>query len=92
MRLAYSQEAVADLVRRRAFIAVHDPAAASRIAADLAARIDSLCTFPELGRSIPQAPQPDTVRDFVFGKFVVRYSVHGDALAILRIWHHYESR
>ncbi len=92
MKLAYSQEAVADLVRLRTFIADHDPVAASRIAADLIARIDNLCAFPEIGRSLPMAPQPDTVRDFIFGKYVVRYSVHDDALVILRIWHHYESR
>ena len=33
----------------------------------------------------------DSIRDFIFGKYVVRYTVHGAALVILRIWHHYES-
>lgn len=92
MRLVYSREAVADLVRLRTFIASHDPAAAARIAADLIARIDHLCAFPEMSRSVAEAPQPDTVRDFVFGKHVVRYTVHGSALVVLRIWHHFEDR
>lgn len=92
MRLSYSQEAVADLIRLREFIANHDPAAAARIATDLIARIDQLCAFPEIGRSVPEAPQPETVRDFIFGKYVVRYTLHGNALVILRIWHHFESR
>lgn len=92
MRLVYSQEAVADLVRLRTFVADHDPAAAARIAADLVTRINSLCTFPEMGRSVPQAPDPDAVRDFIFGKYVIRYTVHGAALVVLRIWHHYEGR
>lgn len=92
MRLVYSQEAVADLVRLRAFIATHDPSAAARIAADLIARIDHLCQFPEMGRSAAGAPQPDTVRDFIFGKYVVRYTVHDSALVILHVWHHFESR
>lgn len=92
MRLVYSQEAVADLVRLRAFIANNDPAAAAHIAADLLTRMDSLCSFPEMGRSVSQAPEPDAVRDFIFGKYVVRYTVHGSALVVLRIWHHYESR
>lgn len=92
MRLVYSQEAVTDLGRLRAFIAEHDPAAASRIAADLVSRIDTLCAFPEIGRNIPQAPQPNAVREFIFGHYVLRYSVHSDALVILRIWHHYENR
>ena len=92
MRLTYSQEAVADLVRLRAFISDHDPSAAARSAADLITRIDHLCQFPEMGRSVAEAPQPETVRDFTFGKYVVRYTVHDSALVILRIWHHFESR
>jgi plasmid stabilization system protein ParE len=92
VRLIYSEEAVADLVRLRAFIATHDPSAAARIATDLIARIDHLCHFPEMGRSVPDAPQPDTVRDFIFGRNVVRYTVHDNALVVLRIWHQLESR
>lgn len=92
MRLVYAQEAVADLARLRDFIAEHDPAAASHISADLISRIDTLCAFPETGRSLSEAPQPDSVREFIFGNHVLRYSMHADALAILRIWHHYEDR
>ena len=91
MRLVYSQEAVADLIRLRAFIANNDTAAAARIAADLVARIDNLCKFPEMGHNVSQAPEPDSIRDFIFGKYVVRYTVRGSALVILRIWHHFES-
>ena len=90
MRLVYSQEAVADLARLRDFIADNDPTAAACVAADLIARIDGLCAFPEMGRSISQAPEPDSIRDFIFGKYIVRYTVHGSALVILRIWHHFE--
>ena len=91
MKLVYSQDAVADLARLRDFIANNDPTAAARIAADLVSRINGLCAFPEMGRSVTQAPEPDSIRDFIFGKYVVRYTVHGSALIILRIWHHYES-
>lgn len=92
MRLVYSQEAVADLVRLRAFIAEKDPAAAARVAAELVARIENLCRFPLMGVEVAHAPQPAQVRDMVFGSYVVRYSVHAEALAVLRVWHHYESR
>jgi len=92
MRLVYSQEAVADLVRLRAFIAEKDPAAAARVAAELVARIENLCRFPYLGVEVANAPQPAQVRDMVFGNYVVRYSIHAEALAVLRVWHHYESR
>lgn len=92
MRLVYSEDAVADLVRLRAFIADKDPSAASRIAEALIARVDNLCLFPHMGHGVPQAPQPDIVRDMVFGNYVVRYSAHAEALVVLRTWHHYENR
>lgn len=91
MKLVYSQDAVGDLVRLRAFIAENDQTAAARIAAELVARIDGLRAFPEMGRSVSHAPAPDSVRDFIFGKYVVRYTVHQTALVVLRIWHHYEN-
>ena len=90
MNLVYSQEAIADLTRLRDFIAANDPTAAARVAADLVTRINSLCAFPEMGRSVPEAPTPDSIRDFIFGKYVVRYTVPGTAIVILRIWHHNE--
>lgn len=91
MKLVYSQDAIADLIRLRKFIADNDPTAATRIAADLVTRINGLCTFPEMGRSVSQAPEPDSIRDFIFGKYVVRYMARESTLVILRIWHHYES-
>jgi plasmid stabilization system protein ParE len=90
MRLVYSREAVADLTRLRAFIAENDPSAAARIAAELVTRIDNLCRFPHIGVAVSHAPPPVEVRDMVFGKYRVRYAVHGEAISILRIWHHYE--
>ena len=90
MKLIYSQDAVDDLVRLRGFIASNDPSSADRVAADLVARINSLCPFPEMGRAVSYAPDPNSIRDFVFGKYIVRYTVHDSALVILRIWHHFE--
>lgn len=55
-------------------------------------RVNRLCAFPEMGRSVVEAPEPDSIRDFVFGKYVVRYAVHGEALVVLRVWHHFEAR
>ena len=54
--------------------------------------VEQLRRFPNLGRSVVQAPEAEVVRDMVFGSYVVRYSVHTDAVVILRIWHHYEGR
>ena len=90
MRLAYSREAVADLVRLRTFIAEKNPAAAARVAEELIARIENLLVFPHMGRPVTQAPEPEVVRDMIFGNYIVRYSVHGEALVILRLWHHHK--
>lgn len=92
MKLIYSAEAIQGLIRLREFIAEKNPLAAARIAGELVARIEHLRLFPELGRGVPQAPTPDTIRDFVFGNYVVRYAIHTSAITILRVWHHYENR
>lgn len=90
MRLVYSEEAVGDLVRLRSFIAEKDPSAAAHVAEELMARIENLCLFPHMGVEVGYAPPPAEVRDMVFGNYVVRYSVHAEALVVLRIWHHNE--
>lgn len=92
MKLVYARQAVGDLVRLRAFIAEHGPDAAARVAATLIGRVEQLRHFPHLGVAVEQAPPPAEIRDMVFGNDVVRYSVHQDAIAILRIWHYCEDR
>jgi plasmid stabilization system protein ParE len=92
MKLVYSEEAVADLVRLRAFIAEKDPPAAARVATELMARIENLRLFPTMGRPVESAPDPQAIRDAIFGKYVIRYTTHSEAVVILRIWYHYENR
>lgn len=90
MKLVYSAEAIADLVRLRDFIAAHNPPAAARIAQQLLQRIEHLRKFPLIGVNVAQAPVAGSVKDFVFGNYIVRYAVQSDSLCILRIWHHLE--
>ena len=92
MKLVYSVEAVADLIRLREFIATHDPSAAARVAGELIARMDYLCQFPEMGKSVLQAPEPSILRDAIFGKYIIRYSIHSASIVVLRIWHQFEAR
>lgn len=87
MKLVYTDEAIQDLKRLRDFIAVHNPSAAARIAAELVEKIELLPDFPKIGAPVERAPVPDSVRDMVFGKYVIRYSVHTRAIIILRVWH-----
>jgi toxin ParE1/3/4 len=92
MKLIYSASAVNDLIRLRAFIEEKNSVAAARIADELCRRIESLLQFPEMGRAVALAPEPNTIRDIVFGDYVVRYVPRNEVLIILRVWHHYESR
>ena len=92
MKLIYSAEAVNDLIRLRAFIAEKSPVAAARIAMELVRRIDALKQFPEMGHAVSLAPEPSSIRDMLFGDYVVRYVPRDEVLIILRVWHHYERR
>ena len=91
MKLIYSKDSIQDLIRLREFIAIKNPEAAKRIAAELIARIQQLCVFPTMGCPVELAPTREAIRDFVFGDYIVRYSIHDNALTILRIWHHLEN-
>ena len=90
MKLVYTDEAVEDLKRLREFVAVHNPSAVGRIATELVSKIELLPGFPRMGTPVEMAPVPDSIRDMVFGKYVVRYSVHVSAIIILRVWHELE--
>lgn len=92
MTLVYSAHAVDDLRRLRSFIASNNPESARRIGRELAERLESLPSFPRMGRPVSQAPDPETVRDLVSGDYVVRYSLHETTIVVLRIWHHFEER
>lgn len=92
MRLVYSVEAVADLVRVRELIAANDPASAARISEELVTRLTLVCRFPEMGKSVASAPDPEMVRDAIFGKYVVRYTIHPGSIVVLRIWHQFQDR
>jgi len=90
VKLVYTDEAIEDLKRLREFIAAHNPSAAARVAAELVSKIELLPDFPRMGTPVEMAPVPDSIRDMVFGKYVVRYSVHVSAIIILRVWHELE--
>ena len=92
MNLIYTETAILDLERLRAFIAEKDPAAAERVGAELVARVESLLIFPRMGTRVETAPDPEVVRDFTFGKYVVRYAVREGVVGVLRVWHHFEDK
>ncbi|MFW5718434.1 MAG: type II toxin-antitoxin system RelE/ParE family toxin [Spirochaetota bacterium] len=92
MTLVYSAHAVDDLRHLRSFIAKRNPGSAERMGRELVERLESLPRFPRMGRPASRAPDPETIRDLLFGDYVVRYSLHETTIVVLRIWHHFEER
>ena len=92
MNVRYSREAVHDLRRVREFIEEKNPRAAQKAAAMILTGIARLKEFPLLGTQVDRAPDPQAVRDFVIGNYLVRYLVHEAEIFVLRVWHHREER
>ncbi|VAX12500.1 hypothetical protein MNBD_GAMMA24-227 [hydrothermal vent metagenome] len=92
MKLSYSREAISDLIRLREFIASKNPEAAQKIAKSIKKGIAQLKTFPYLGVEVELAPDPETIRDLIIGKYIARYLILKKYVYILRVWHHKEER
>lgn len=92
MNVVYTKEAIADLKRLREFISAQNPTAAKRIATELIAKIELLPEFPHIGTQVQSVPAPDSIRDIVFGKYIIRYSIHTNIIIILKLWHTLEER
>jgi plasmid stabilization system protein ParE len=90
MKLMFSKAAVEDLVRLRRFIAEHNPEAAGRVSKQLLGGIQKLLYAPQIGRLAVSLP--GEIREFTFGKYLVRYAVTQNQISILRIWHGKEDR
>lgn len=87
MNLSFTPEAVVDLSRLRAFIALKNPIAAQRVAIELLKGIEKLKIFPEIGLKVTRAPQPHLIRDLFVGNYTIRYLIGDNEICILRIWH-----
>jgi plasmid stabilization system protein ParE len=88
-RLRFTASATRDLRRLRDFIAEHDPAAAARVSKRLGRTNRLLRDQPALGKSVEELAE---VRQLVVSDYVVRYTVRGDSVVVLRVWHGRESR
>ena len=88
-RLRFTASATRDLRRLRDFIAEHDAAAAARVSKRLGRTIRLLRDQPALGKSVEELAE---VRQLVVSDYVVRYTVRGDSVVVLRVWHGRESR
>jgi len=89
MTLKFAKEALNDLKRLRQFIADKSPPAAIKYSQKLITAIHKLESHPELGKVLEEEP---SVREFIAGKYVVRYMLKNEFVYILKIWHGREYR
>ena len=70
------------------FIARDNPAAALQLGDVIFQRMDSLRSFPELGRVVPERGEPN-IREIVVGNYrvVYRFRREQKKVEILRVWH-----
>lgn len=74
-----------DLVR---FIAADDPATAERFGNRLVSKVETLASFPRIGRMVPEY-RDDHVRELILTPYRIIYEVddEGFVVTVLRIWH-----
>ena len=89
MKLRFTGRALDDLSRLRSFIAKDNPLAARRIGQALRGSIRHLVDHPQMGEALDA---PAGVRRWVTGPYVVHYTIDGQVLIVLRIWHGREQR
>jgi plasmid stabilization system protein ParE len=82
-RIVWTDEAVEHLEAIVTYVAVFDPAAASRLAAKLVKIADSLAEFSDRGRDAGGGMREMTT----VWPYILRYRVAGDTVFILRVRH-----
>ena len=90
MKIVFTPESIEDLTRLREFIEIKNPDAAKRIADSLIDGISQLKNFPYIGVEVSSAPNPEIMRDLIFGNYIIRYLILDKTINILRMWHHKE--
>ena len=89
MQIRFSPESVEDLKRLYEFIAEHDMDAARTTALNLKSAINRFADFPHIGHPLEDLVG---VREFVFGRYVIRCMIRSESLYVLRVWHGREER
>ena len=87
-RIVWSDTAVADLRQIVRYIALDDPAAATRLAERILQRIENAAEFPLSHRAVPEKAD-ESIREAILRPYRVIYEVDEphEAIHVLRIWH-----
>lgn len=90
--LIWTIAAVGDIIRLREFIEPHNEESAKRAADALKKSAAMLLDYPLIGK--PTESENERELPISFGKrgYVMRYKIHNNIIAILRIWHSLEEK
>ena len=86
MRVAWTEQAAAELEAIREHMVAQSPAAAAALMAAIARRLDQLEAFPESGRIVPEYRIP-LVREVIVGPYRVLYRLAVGHIEILGVFH-----
>ena len=87
-KIIWSDAALADLQDIWAYVARHDPEAATRIGRGILAHVRVLADFPYIGPAYPRGSK-GTLREIVVRPYRVFYDVSegSQSVEILHVWH-----
>ena len=87
-KIIWSDAAIADLQDIWAYVAQHDPEAATRIGRGILAHVRVLADFPYIGPAYPRSSK-GTLREIVVRPYRVFYDVseESQSVEILHVWH-----
>jgi toxin ParE1/3/4 len=90
MRVRWMPLAADDLQQIADYLKEHHPNHAESTVRELSSTVQSLRTFPRLGRP----GREEGTRELVFGRlpYIAVYRVKDDAIEVLRIWHSARNR
>jgi toxin ParE1/3/4 len=80
-----AQADLADIVK---YIARHNPDAAARLGFELITRVESLASFPEIGRIVPEFRQQN-LREVICRSYRIIYRLRpmNQCVDVVRFWH-----
>ena len=91
MTIRWSSEARDDVDRLVDFMAAHDPILAGEIEQELGQAPKRLLEFPRRGSRLSEF-DPQEVREFRVGSYLLRYELAGTDIFVLRFFHAREDR
>jgi len=92
-RLRWSQQALRDIARLRAFFLPKSAEAARRAVATIRGGVSALATHPEIGRTVEEMPTEfrEWVIEFGQGAYIALYYYDGKEVVILAVRHRREA-